>query len=241
MAGKSSPQNVIDNYRKRQRKMPFILGGLAVLLVVVGIIILVVWLTSPGNSISSLFATATPTATSTSTSTPVTPTLTSTVTPTETLTPTITETSTPSGPFEYTILENDNCWDIAAKFKVDVQVLQGINNFGTECPIVAGQVILIPAPGQTLPTETPLPTGLAAGTKIEYTIKTGETLAIIASRFNTTVESIMKDNDIEDENTILAGQIITIRVNLVTPTITLAPSSTRSATVLPAASATATP
>lgn len=241
MAGKSSPQNVIDSYRKKQRSMPFILGGLAVLLVVVGIIILVVWLIDSDKSISSLFATDTPTPTATSTSTPVTPTLTATVTSTETMTATVTETSTPSGPFEYTVKEDDNCWDIAATHKVDVQVLQGINNFGTGCPIVAGQVILIPAPGQTLPTETPLPTGLAAGTKIQYTIKTGETLAIIASRFNTTVDSIMKDNKIEDENTILAGQILTIRVNLVTPTITLAPSRTPAATTQVAPSVTATP
>jgi LysM repeat protein len=230
MAGKYAPQNVIDNYRKRQQRMPFVLGGVALLLVVVGIIILVVWLSGSGNSISSLFATDTPTATMTSTNTPVTPTLTSTVTPTETMTPTITVTSTPSGPFEYTIQENDNCWDIAIKFEVDVQVLQAINNFGTGCPIKPGDVILIPAPDQTLPTETPLPTGLAAGTKIEYTIKTGETLANIASRFNSTVESIMEDNDIEDENSILAGQILEIRINLVTPTMTLAPTSTRSTT-----------
>jgi LysM repeat protein len=242
MTGKSSPQNVIDSYRKKQRSLPFILGGLAVLLVVVGIIILVVWLTGDknggGNPLSGLFASDTPTATATPTVTPVTPTSTPTITPTETMTPTITETPTPSGPFEYTVLEDDNCWDIAVKFEVDVQVLQAINNFGTACPIVAGQVILIPAPGQTLPTETPLPTGLAAGTRIEYTIKTGETLAIIASRFNTTVDAIMQDNDIEDENTIQAGQVLTIRVNLVTPTITLAPSATR--TLTPAA-ATATP
>lgn len=239
MAGKSSPQNVIDKYHKRQRSMPFILGGLAVLLVVVGIIILVVWLTGPGNSISGLFATDTPTPTATNTNTPVTPTLTATITPTETLTPTITYTTTPSGPFEYTVLENDNCWDIAAKFEVDLQVLQAINNFGTACPIVPGQVILIPAPGQSLPTETPLPTGLAAGTKIEYTIKTGETLAIIAARFNTTVDIIMKDNDIKNENSIQAGQVITIRINMVTPTITLAPSSTK--TVTQQASATTKP
>ncbi len=244
MAGKSSPQNVIDSYRKKQRSMPFILGGLAVLLVVVGIIVLVIWLTGDrgGNPISGLFASDTPTPTSTSTVTPVTPTLTATITPTVTETPTITMTVTPSGPFEYTVKENDNCWDIAASFEVDVQVLQAINNFGTACPIVAGQVILIPAPGQTLPTETPLPTGLASGTKIDYTIKTGETLAIIAARFNSTVKAIMDDNDIEDENSIQAGQIITIRVNLVTPTITLAPSATKSITPQQAApSATATP
>jgi hypothetical protein len=61
MAGKSSPQNVIDSYRRRQQMMPFIVGGLAVLLVAVGIIILVVWFTGSNRPAIGLFASATPT------------------------------------------------------------------------------------------------------------------------------------------------------------------------------------
>ncbi len=235
MADKDSPQSVIDSFHKKQKATPFIIGSLAVILVVVGVIILVVWLAGPERPSIGLLSSATATVTETATHTPVTPTLTETVTPTETLTPTITVTETPSGPFEYTVQEDDNCWDIANTFEVDLAVLQAINNFGNNCPIVPGDVILIPAPGQALPTETPLPTGLAAGTKIEYTIKTGDTLASIASTFNTTVETIMKDNKIADANTIYVGQVLTLRVNLVTPTITLAPSKT------PETSQTATP
>ena len=49
MREKNSPQNVIDSYKKKQKMMPFLVGGLAVLLLVVGIIILVVWLSAPGQ------------------------------------------------------------------------------------------------------------------------------------------------------------------------------------------------
>lgn len=226
MTSKDSPQHVIDSYKKRQQLMPFILGGLAIVLVVVGLIILIVWLTGPDRPGISVFSSQTPTSTETATMTPVTPSITITQTATETITPTITETSTPSGPFEYTVQDDDTCWDIAIRFEVDLPVLQAINNFGSECPITPGQVILIPAPDQTLPTETPLPTGLAFGTKIEYTVKSNDTLDIIASKLNSTVESIMEDNDLEDANTIFIGQVLTVRVNIVTPTITLAPTST---------------
>ena len=233
MVRKESPQNVIDSYRKKQRATPFLIGSLAVLLAVVGVIILVIWLVGPNRPTISLFTSATPTATETSTPTPVTPTVTPTLTPTETVTPTITTTSTPSAPFEYTVEEDDNCWDISIKFEVEMLVLQAINNFGSECPIVPGQVILIPAPGQVLPTETPLPTGLPRGTKIEYFVKMGDTLDTIASKFNSTIEVIMADNDIKDANTIFVGQKLIIQINLVTPTVTLAPTSTPAVTQTP--------
>ncbi len=237
MARKDSPQNVIDSYRKRQQIMPFVVGGLAVLLVAVGIIILVVWFTGPNRPAMALFASATPTSTSTSTATPVTPTATATLTPTETLTPTVTITSTPSGPFEYEVQEGDTCWDISATFEVDLEVLLALNNFnpGT-CPINPGDKILIPTQNQQLPTETPISSDLTPGTKIEYQIKTGETMDVIAQRFNSTIDEIIKATNeynrknnldlLEDKNTIYAGQTLVIPINIVTPTPTLAPTST---------------
>ncbi len=253
MARKDSPQSVIDSYRKRQQLMPFVVGGLAVLLVAVGIIILVVWFTGPKRPAMALFASATPTSTSTSTSTPVTPTATATATSTETMTPTITITSTPSGPFEYEVQQDDTCWDISATFEVDLDVLLALNNFdpGT-CPINPGDKILIPTQNQELPTETPIPTDIARGTKLEYKVKTGETMDMIAQRFNSTIDEIIKaTNDynkknnldqLEDKNTIYAGQTLIIPVNIVTPTPTLAPTSTPApGTVTPTqAAATAT-
>ncbi len=228
--------------------LPFMVWGLVVLLVVVGIIILVVWFFGPGKSSGiALFASPTPTATSTFTPTPVTPTATFTQTPTETLTPTITLTLTPSGPFEYTVVEGDTCWDIAAKFEVGLDVLLVLNNFGNTCPIKPDDVILIPVKGQELPTETALPTNFPRGQKIEYFVKVGETLAIIASKFNTTIASIMTENKITDENLITAGQKLTISVNIVTPTPTRAPTNTITpggptlTPRVPTATATATP
>lgn len=237
MSGKSSPQNVINSYKKRQQMMPFLLGALAVILVVVGIIILVSWFSGSSNKSFSLFATKTPTPTSTFTLTPTVPTATPTQTLTPTETPTITPTEKPTGPRDYTVQENDTCWDIAVKEEVDFEVLLAINNFtpGT-CPIKPGDVIKIPGIDQELPTETPLPTNLPRGTKIEYYVKTGETLAAIANKFNSTVERIMADNKLTDANAIQAGQKLIIAVNIVTPTPT--PKSTF--TPLPPA-ATATP
>jgi hypothetical protein len=87
MSDKDSAQDVIDSYRKRrQNSTPFLIGGVAVLLIVIGIVALVLWLTGgSGGGLSYLSslphpdrdcdkhanatATVTPTATSTATET----------------------------------------------------------------------------------------------------------------------------------------------------------------------------
>ncbi len=243
MAGKDSPQSVIDSHKRRQQTS-IIVWSLVVLLVVVGIIILVVWFTSSNKPAVSMFTTPTATATSTITVTPVTPTLTSTVTSSPTATSTITQTSTPSGPFEYTVKDGDNCWNIANDHKVSIDVLLALNNFGNSCPIKPGQKILIPLASQELPSATPIPTGLARGTKIEYTVLSGEVLAAIAERFNSTVEAIIAipENNLKAASDLKAGQKLIIPVNLVTqvPTKTATltktpggPTDTKSPTVTP--------
>lgn len=224
MSGKESPQNVIESYRKRQQTMPFLIGGLAVALLLIGIIILIVWLTGPNRPAIGLFPTATPTATNTLPPTPIPPTATITLPPTEAPTLAPTQTNTPSGPMEYTVKEGDFCSTIADDFKVDLLVLIALNDLGNNCSIQVGQKILIPLPGQQLPTETPLPPDTPKGTKIDYVVKTGDTIGKIAERFNSTSDSIMKENKITDANTIFVGQSIKISVNIVTPIPTKAPT-----------------
>lgn len=226
MLGRQSPKDMFDTYKKKRSGPPVIITILAALLVIIGIVIIVLWITSGGFSIN-LFKKE-PTPTSTMPPTPVispTPSL----IPTETPTPTLTVSPTPSGPFEYEVLEFDSCWGIAEKFTVDLQTLLAINNFEDgACNIYPGLKIKVPAPGQTLPTPTPLPPDVKSGTRIDYTIQAGDSIASIASQFNSTVEDILNINydKIDDENNISVGMTLVIRVNLVTPTPTFAPTST---------------
>jgi len=229
MFGKDSPQSVIDSHKRRQQMTPFIVWSVIVLLVVVGVIILVIWFTGSNSPAVSLFASPTPTATNTFTVTPVTPTLTSTVTSSPTATITVTATSAPTGPFEYTVKEGDTCWDIAVAHKVTLDVLLVLNNFGNSCPIKPGDKILIPTAGNQLPTETALPTGLATGTKIEYTVKSGDILGVLAARYNSTEAAIIAiaANNLKTAADLKAGQKLIIPINIVTPVPTKKPTATR--------------
>jgi LysM repeat protein len=247
MSDKDNAQNVIEAYRKRQqsaKRAPIIIGIAAVILVV-GAAILIFWLTGPNKPAFAVRATETPTPTQTSVPTP-TPTVTSTPTlaPTDTPAPSPTISPTVAGPFIYQVADGDSCWTIAAKFKVDLLTLITINNLDPSCPIRAGEKLTIPGPDTQLPTATPVPSNLARGTKINYTVQVGDTVGSIALRFNSTTDAILKDNNIKDPNSILPGQVLIIEVNLVTPIPSKTavppsptgptPTSTRAATFTPA-------
>ncbi|HVN16307.1 MAG TPA: LysM peptidoglycan-binding domain-containing protein [Anaerolineales bacterium] len=250
-----STSSVISSYRRRrQQQGPFLIYGAAVLLVIIGLILLIVWLSGPSKPLNSLFATDTPTPS-------ITPSPTNTSTPTETatvtLTPTDTSTVTPSAPFDYTVQEGDYLASIVQKYNLGddgIPLILLLNNFTSEGAqysinpttqvVYPGQIIRLPYPGMKLPTATPIPPDLPHGTKLNYVVQAGDSLAGIASKFNSTIDDIVKANNLTDPNAISVGQQLVIPVNMVTPTATRPPTSTPARTntpPLPSETATPTP
>jgi LysM repeat protein len=210
--------NVINAYRKRRRRnnvnVVYLIAGL---LILGGVGLLIVWLTGPSKPFNALFATETPTPTitftPTSTSTP-------TETPTITLTATITSSPTPDRPFFYIVQEGDSLAAIVEKNNLGEDGIKKIIALNPYNPTTGGGIdpttqiiypgleLLLPHPGYQLPTATPLPTNLPRGTKVEYTVESGDTLAGIAAKFNSTEEEIIKENKLDDPNAIFVGQIL---------------------------------
>jgi len=219
----------ISSYRRRQKQGPFIVWGLAAILIVAGIIFLIVWLTGPSKPSMSfnLFATDTPTPTLT-----LTPTLTNTPTETPTITPTSTETPTPtpSSPFDIVVQEGDSLAVLAERYNLGddgILLILAINptiaaRGGT---LYVGETITIPNPGMPLPTATPIPSDLPKGTLVEYTVLPGDSLYVIAAKFNSTVEDIVAENELENQNDIFVGDVLLIPVNMVTPVPTSTPGA----------------
>jgi LysM repeat protein len=226
MQRKKTAQSVISDYRKRQQLGPFLIGGLAVILVVIGLFLLVIWLTGDGKPTFTLFKTKTPTPTNTATVTPTQPTPTPSNTPTITETPMPSITPTASAPFEYIVQEGESPDSIANKFGVDTVVLLAINNLTFTSIITPGQTIIIPDPNTKLPTVTPIPSDLPAGTRINYTVESGDYLGSIAAKFRSTEDAIIKANKLESPYTIYPGQILIIPVNIITVTPTKPPTRT---------------
>jgi LysM repeat protein len=207
---------VIQSYRRRRERMvPLLLIGLAVVLVVVGIFLIVIFLTGDGPSVISLGPTETPTESPTDTPRPPTATATITNTPPPSNTP------TPEWPKSHIVELGDTLSSIAEDMGVSIEIIIAYNDIPDPNNVPIGTELTIPAPESELPTSTPLPEDLATGDKIEYVVKLGDNLETIAVEFNTTADAIAEENEIEDQNNLWAGTVLIITVG---PTPTPSPS-----------------
>ncbi|MEE9514313.1 MAG: LysM peptidoglycan-binding domain-containing protein [Anaerolineales bacterium] len=215
----SEAADVIEAYRKRkERLVPLILGGLAIVLLVVGIFFVFLWFTGDSPpALPGFLASKTPTPTETQTPRPPT------ATPTVTLTLAPTFTPTPSGPITYIVEPGDTLSSIAEQFGVEVVLLMALNDITDPNQLFVNTEIIIPESEAQLPTKTALPENLFPGQKIEYLIQPGDTLETIAAQFNSTAEAIAELNEIEDPNSIGVGQTILVPVDIATPTPTFTP------------------
>jgi LysM repeat protein len=217
----TSAEEVIKSYRRRRERMaPMLLGGLAVVLLVVGVFLVVMWL-SGGDQVAvpGFLASRTATATITPTNTAVPPTETATATvPT-----TPTDTPTPEGPLTYIVQEGDTLFSIAEDYELgdNGPLLLMLYNNLSDPTIFVTQELLIPPPDAEFPTPTPLPENLVPGQEIIYLVLPGDSLQTIALEFDTTEEAIAERNEIEDPNSIQVGQQLIVPVLLATPEATL--------------------
>jgi LysM repeat protein len=242
--------NTIESYRKRRNQLtPLILGSVAVLLVVVGIIIVVTSMN--GGGLAKLLSTRTPTPT-------ITPTVTDTPMPSDTFTitstPTISPTGTPSAPENYVVQEGDTLTSIVAAHNLGTNgllLIYILNPLSTDTAtgtstgidpstglIMVGQTIIIPNPGMQLPTSTSIPTGLFPGSRITYRVMPGDSLGAIANKFNSTIAAIVLANQAtmktNGANTVLyPGELILVPIDLVTPLPTKAVTATPTPTATP--------
>jgi LysM repeat protein len=54
--------------------------------------------------------------------------------------------STPKEPYQYTVKAGETCNQIAYKFNVPVKVITEENGLTSECNLLPGQILFIPAP-----------------------------------------------------------------------------------------------
>lgn len=99
--------------------------------------------------------------------------------------PTVTVTPSPSEYITYTVKSGDSLYSIAKAYNTTVDAIKNLNNL-TSTSLSLNQVLKIP-----LATTTPPPSEY-----ITYTVKSGDNLYSIARAYNTTVDAIMKLNNL---------------------------------------------
>lgn len=101
----------------------------------------------------------------------------------------------------YTVRSGDSLSVIATRYRTSVAALQRANGIRNANLIRTGQRLVIPG----APAAQPAPRQTAA-----YTVRSGDTLGEIASRFRTSVAALQRANGIRNANLIRVGQRIKV-------------------------------
>lgn len=99
-----------------------------------------------------------------------------------------------SDTIRYVVQAGDSLWLIAQKYNTTVQALKSRNGLTSDI-LSIGQVLIIPASQNT--------------STIQYTVKSGDSLWLIAQKYNTTVDAIKQLNGLAS-NLLNVGQILKI-------------------------------
>lgn len=95
----------------------------------------------------------------------------------------------------YTVKKGDSLWLIANKYGTTVDELKNINNLKSTT-LSIGQTLIIPEKKEST-------------SKISYVVKKGDSLWLIANKYDTTVEKIKSTNNLKG-NTLSIGQVLVI-------------------------------
>ncbi|MBY0096193.1 LysM peptidoglycan-binding domain-containing protein [Mesobacillus maritimus] len=110
----------------------------------------------------------------------------------------------------YTVVAGDSLWGIAMKYNVSLNEIRSANNLENDL-LQIGQTILIPktasyeenVPNHGVPAPTP------EKPNSNYIVRAGDSLSVIAKRFQVSVEQLKQDNQLTGD-IIRVGQVLTI-------------------------------
>lgn len=118
---------------------------------------------------------------------------------------------------KYTVVSGDTLSAIAQRYGTTVDILKSTNGLSSTT-IYVGQVLTVPATNSTA----------SSGVSQSYTVVSGDSLSVIARKFNVTVNQIKESNSLTSD-VIRVGQVLTIPNGQVVGTAT--PTSAISSTV----------
>lgn len=95
----------------------------------------------------------------------------------------------------YTVKKGDSLWLIANKYGTTIDELKNVNNLKSNT-LSIGQTLIIPEKKENI-------------SKISYVVKKGDSLWLIANKYDTTVEKIKSTNNLKG-NTLSIGQVLVI-------------------------------
>ena len=109
----------------------------------------------------------------------------------------------------YTVVPRDSLWTVARKHGLTVAELAEANNLKPDAILAVGKKLVIPA--KAAPEQTATDAGVSGDT-MTYTVKSGDSLSVIARRAGTTAGAIRNLNKLRGD-TITVGQKLVLPAN----------------------------
>ena len=113
---------------------------------------------------------------------------------------------------EYIVNAGDTLWGIAKKYKVSYKKIAGWNSIAPDDTLRPGQKLVIWS-GKTKANKLAMSTPSNKVSKIRYTIRKGDSLSLIADKFNVKVADIRRWNRL-NQKYIQPGQTLKLNVNI---------------------------
>ena len=142
-----------------------------------------------------------------------------------------TTTNTETSSASYTVKSGDTLSGIASQYNTTVNQIVSLNQLSNPNLIYVGQVLKLKNSQTTNSSSSSSST--AATTAGTYTVKAGDTLSAIASRYSTSSSTLASLNSLSNPNLIYVGQVLKVSANASTSSST---SSSANSTVTTAAS-----
>ena len=113
----------------------------------------------------------------------------------------------PATGMEYTVRPGDTLSGVAARYGISWWRIAEVNELSENSLLRIGQRIVLPGSGGTPPTGTG---GLAAEDLPKYMVQSGDTLSVIAARFDTTWQELSSINGLSTNSVLQIGQILRV-------------------------------
>ncbi|SDM88021.1 LysM peptidoglycan-binding domain-containing protein [Limosilactobacillus mucosae] len=139
-------------------------------------------------------------------------------------------TNTEASAASYTVKSGDTLSGIASQYNTTVNQIVSLNQLSNPNLIYVGQVLKLKNSQTTNSSSSSSTATTTAGT---YTVKAGDTLSAIASRYSTSSSTLASLNSLSNPNLIYVGQVLKVSSNASTSSST---SSSANSTVTTAAS-----
>lgn len=115
-----------------------------------------------------------------------------------------------TGSNTYVVKSGENLWTIAKAQKMSVNNLAQLNGISTNASLQPGQKLVVSVDSQANSNQSNKQNATTDAQKLNYSIKSGDTLGKIAAQYKVTVKQIMQWNNIKDETNLRPQQELVI-------------------------------